>query len=106
MSATPEVAPKGYTVAGKTGTADWYLRGIKQETTIVTYAGFIPAENPKLTILVKLDEPRSSRWAKDTTVPVFHDVAEKAVRLLGVAPDMINDEALIQKSGQGGGGRR
>jgi cell division protein FtsI/penicillin-binding protein 2 len=106
MSATPEVAPKGYTVAGKTGTADWYLRGIKQETTIVTYAGFIPAENPKLTILVKLDEPKSSRWAKDTTVPIFHDVAEKAVRLLGVAPDMIDDEALIQKSGQGGGGRQ
>jgi cell division protein FtsI (penicillin-binding protein 3) len=106
MSATPQVAPKGYTVAGKTGTADWYLRRIKQETTIVTYAGFIPAEHPKLTILVKLDQPTSSRWAKDTTVPVFHDVAEKAVRLLGVAPDLVDDEAGLEKSGQGGGGRR
>ncbi len=92
MSATPEVAPKGYTVAGKTGTADWYLRGIKQETTIVTYVGFVPALAPKITILVKLDEPRSSRWAKETTVPVFHDVAEKAVRLLGVPPDQVAQE--------------
>jgi cell division protein FtsI/penicillin-binding protein 2 len=92
MSATPEVAPKGYTVAGKTGTADWYLRGIKQETTIVTYAGFIPAEQPRLTILVKLDQPRSSRWAKETTAPVFHDVAERAVRLLGVPPDTVAEE--------------
>jgi cell division protein FtsI/penicillin-binding protein 2 len=91
MSATPEVAPKGYSVAGKTGTADWYLRGIKQETTVVTYVGFVPADNPKLTILVKLDQPTSSRWAKETTVPVFHDVAEKAVRLLGVPPDMIDE---------------
>jgi cell division protein FtsI (penicillin-binding protein 3) len=92
MGATPEVAPRGYSVAGKTGTADWYLRGIKQETTIVTYVGFIPAEEPKLTILVKLDQPRSSRWAKDTTVPVFHDIAEKAVRLLGVPPDLVEQE--------------
>jgi cell division protein FtsI/penicillin-binding protein 2 len=87
---TPEAAPKGYTVAGKTGTADWYLRGLKQETTLVTYVGFLPAEKPQLTILVKLDEPRTSRWAKETTVPIFHDVAEHAVRLLGIPPDVID----------------
>ena len=76
-------------MAGKTGTADWYLRGIKQETTIVTYVGFLPAEHPRITILVKFDEPRSSRWANDTTIPVFHDVAPRAVHLLGVPPDDI-----------------
>ncbi len=92
MSATPEVAPKGYTVAGKTGTADWYLRGIKQETTMVTYAGFLPAEHPRITILVKFDEPRSSRWAADTTIPVFRDVAARAVKLLGVPPDLVRSE--------------
>ncbi len=92
MSATPDVAPKGYTVAGKTGTADWYLRGIKQETTMVTYAGFLPAEHPRITILVKFDEPRSSRWAADTTIPVFRDVATRAVKLLGVPPDLVSNE--------------
>jgi cell division protein FtsI (penicillin-binding protein 3) len=93
-------------VAGKTGTADWYLRGIKQETTIVTYVGFIPAEHPKLTILVKLDEPTSSRWSKDSTVPVFHDVASKAVRLLGVAPDTVDEQAVAATSGKAPGARR
>jgi cell division protein FtsI (penicillin-binding protein 3) len=88
MSATPQVAPKGYTVAGKTGTADWYKNGIKQNSTIVTYVGFLPAETPRLTVLVKLDQPSSSLWAKDTTIPVFHDVAARAVRLLGVPPDL------------------
>jgi cell division protein FtsI/penicillin-binding protein 2 len=84
---TPKALVKGYTIAGKTGTADWYLRGLKQETTIVTYVGFLPASHPRLTILVKFDQPKSSRWAADSTVPVFHDVAEQAVRILGVSPD-------------------
>jgi cell division protein FtsI (penicillin-binding protein 3) len=85
---TPKAMVKGYTVAGKTGTADWYLRGVLQDTTIVTYVGFLPADNPRLTILVKLDQPRSSRWAAATTVPVFHDVAERACQIMGVPPDV------------------
>lgn len=85
---TPDVKIKGYTIAGKTGTADWYLRGVLQDTTIVTYVGFVPASAPKLTILVKLDQPRSSRWAAATTTPVFRDLAERAVQIIGVAPDV------------------
>jgi cell division protein FtsI (penicillin-binding protein 3) len=75
-------------VAGKTGTADWYKNGVRQQSTIVTYVGFLPAEEPRLTVLVKLDQPTSSPWAKDTTVPVFRDVAERAVRMFGVPPDL------------------
>lgn len=85
---TPDALPKGYTVAGKTGTADWYLRGVKQDTTIVTFVGFLPAQEPRLTILVKLDQPKKNRWAAYTTVPVFRRVAEYAVRLMGVPPDV------------------
>jgi len=84
---TPQAFVRGYTVAGKTGTADWYLRGVKQETTIVTYVGFLPADQPKITVLVKLDQPQSSRWAGPTTVPVFHDVAERACQILGIVPN-------------------
>jgi cell division protein FtsI/penicillin-binding protein 2 len=86
---TPDARIKGYTVAGKTGTADWYLRGVLQDTTIVTYVGFLPAGQPRLTVLVKLDQPRSSRWAAQTTVPVFRDVAERACRIMGVPPDVL-----------------
>jgi cell division protein FtsI/penicillin-binding protein 2 len=86
---TPKALIKGYTVAGKTGTADWYSQGIKQDTTIVTYVGFVPAEDPKITVLVKLDQPASSRWAAETTVPIFHDVAERACQIMGVPPDVL-----------------
>lgn len=85
---TPKALVKGYPVAGKTGTADWYLNSVKQETTIVTYVGFLPADDPRITILVKLDRPRSSPWSGPTTVPVFHDVAERACQILGIPPTM------------------
>jgi len=86
---TPKAEIKGYTVAGKTGTADWYLQGIKQDTTIVTYVGFVPAEDPQITVLVKLDQPTKSPWAAETTVPVFHDVAERACQIIGVPPNVL-----------------
>ncbi len=85
---TPRAFVRGYTVAGKTGTADWYLKGVKQDTTIVTYVGFLPADDPRVTILVKLDQPKSSKWSGPTTVPVFHDVAERTCLVLGIPPDV------------------
>jgi cell division protein FtsI/penicillin-binding protein 2 len=85
QAATPKALLDGYSVAGKTGTADWYENGIKQDSTYVTYIGMVPAEQPSITILVKFDQPKAEfRWASDSTVPVFHDVAEKAVQVLGI----------------------
>ena len=86
--ATKNALFAGYSLAGKTGTADWRDETNKlQDTTIVTYVGMIPAEQPRITILVKFDQPKTSRWAADTTVPVFHDVAERAVKDLGIPPN-------------------
>lgn len=87
QAATPKALIPGYTVAGKTGTANWYQQGRRADTTIHTFVGMLPASSPRLTILVKLDEPRVT-YAKDSTVPVFHDVAERAVQILGVPPDV------------------
>lgn len=87
QAATPKALIPGYTVAGKTGTANWYQQGRKADTTIHTFVGMIPASSPRLTILVKLDEPRVN-FARDSVVPVFHDVAERAVQILGVPPDV------------------
>jgi cell division protein FtsI/penicillin-binding protein 2 len=94
---TPDAMIQGYTIAGKTGTADWFLRKKindqwvieKQDTTIVTYVGFLPADDPKITVLVKLDQPKSSKWAGETTVPVFRDVAERACQIVGVPPNVV-----------------
>ncbi len=78
----------GYKVAGKTGTAEISTaRGYTTQDTITSFVGFLPAANPQLIILVKLDKPKSSRWAEQVAVPVFGKVAQDAVRVLRIAPD-------------------
>jgi len=81
-----------YTIAGKTGTSQTYKRGIPLEgagTTIATYGGFAPAEDPKFVVLVKLDKPKTSQWADATAVPLFKQVAEFMFDYLAIPPDKI-----------------
>ncbi|MEJ5199298.1 MAG: penicillin-binding protein 2, partial [Anaerolineae bacterium] len=55
----------GYKVAGKTGTAEISTAsGYTTQDTITSFAGFLPAADPQIVILVKLDRPKSSRWAE------------------------------------------
>lgn len=76
----------GYSYAGKTGTAD---RTNNIGTTVTTYAGFIPAKSPKLTILVKVADPTVATLAGDVAQPVWRDLAQYAVTLLNVPPDEV-----------------
>ena len=84
----PKAMIPGYTLAGKTGTANWYKNGKKADTTIQSFVGIVPASQPRLTILVKLDEPNTA-YARDSMGPIFHDIQERAVRLLGIPPDVV-----------------
>ena len=80
----------GYSVAGKTGTAQTYLKGKPLEgpgTTFATFVGFLPASNPEVVILTKIDKPRTSQWASSTALPLFKKVAEYLVGYLSISPD-------------------
>lgn len=82
----------GYSVAGKTGTSQTYKNGKPLEgagTTIATFAGFAPANDPRFVILVKVDRPRSSQWADVTALPLFKEVANFLLQYLGVPPDKL-----------------
>lgn len=77
----------GYTVAGKTGTAQIAIEGRYHPTeTIHSFVGFLPAENPQLAILVKLDKPRTHAWAESTAAPTFAELARYLVYLLNIPP--------------------
>jgi cell division protein FtsI/penicillin-binding protein 2 len=82
-------AVEGYTVGGKTGTAEKIVNGQYSSTkNIVSFVGFIPAEKPALTILVSLDEPTGAvRTAGVVAAPVFKEVAEYAVAYLAIPPE-------------------
>ena len=77
----------GYTIAGKTGTAQIPIPGGYDDPwTIGSFIAFAPAEDPQVIILVKLDRPTSSMWGSETAVPVFHDLATRLFPVLGVRP--------------------
>lgn len=82
-------AVPGYTVAGKTGTTEKYefqARNYSKNRLIASFGGFVPAENPELTILVIVEEPRKGRYGGTVAAPVFREIAQRALPLLGVWP--------------------
>lgn len=84
---------KGYTVAGKTGTAqipDFKNGGYSKEY-IHTYVGFAPAYDPKFIVLIKLDKPKGvSLLAGATVVPAFRDFSQFILNYYNVPPDDID----------------
>ncbi|MGZ0179257.1 MAG: peptidoglycan D,D-transpeptidase FtsI family protein [Acidimicrobiales bacterium] len=83
----------GYRVAGKTGTArkplengQGYEDGAGNFRYIATFAGFLPADEPELSIIVTIDQPTASIYAGHVAAPVFADIASYAVRHFGIAP--------------------
>jgi len=79
-------AVDGYTVAGKTGTAQKPFEGGYSETDYMsTFAGFVPASDPELTIVVILDTAETY-LAGVVAAPLFSELAEYALRTLRVPP--------------------
>lgn len=82
-------AVPGFTVAGKTGTAQKLDRetGLYSRSKVVaSFAGFVPAESPRLAILVVLDEPAHDRWGGSAAGPAFREIAREALGYLNVPP--------------------
>ena len=81
-----------YRVAGKTGTARKPLPtgGYEDEDGnyryITAFAGFLPAENPAISLIVVLEEPQNSIYASQTSAPVFAELAQEAVRHFHIPP--------------------
>ncbi|MEQ8672238.1 MAG: penicillin-binding protein 2 [Aggregatilineales bacterium] len=90
----------GYTVAGKTGTAEIAdVLGYRSDAWIMSFIGFLPADDPQLSILIKLDEPQGVQWASQVAAPVFRRLAERLVILMEIPPDdvrmSINQQASV-----------
>lgn len=75
--------PKGFSIAGKTGTAQIPVSGhYDADKTIVSFVGFAPADQPKFAMLVTLREPKSSPWGSETAAPLWFDISKEILRLL------------------------
>jgi cell division protein FtsI/penicillin-binding protein 2 len=81
----------GYTVAGKTGTAQKVVNGhYSHSDHMASFIGFMPSRNPALAIVVVIDSPKGPNGDHGGAVaaPIFQRIAEASLRYLGVAPDV------------------
>jgi cell division protein FtsI (penicillin-binding protein 3) len=79
----------GYQVAGKTGTAakpdpDG---GYSTSRYVASFVGVVPAMNPRLVVLVTVDEPGSAIWGGVVAAPAFAEIARFALQYLEIPPD-------------------
>ena len=80
-----QAAVEGYTVAGKTGTAQKVEHGTYSHSKVLaSFVGYVPAEAPQLAIVVMVDEPRLAKWGGEAVAPVFKRVAQQALYYLQV----------------------
>ena len=82
-----KAAIDGFEVAGKTGTAQKYIaetQSYSKTEFISSFIGYAPADNPRLAILVMIDNPKGRHWGGVVAAPVFVKIAEKSLRHLNV----------------------
>lgn len=83
----------GYKIGGKTGTSQIAGPGGKYEegtgSTIASFMGFAPVDNPRFIVLVKFDRPKDKLLAQGAAAagPVFRDIAAFLFKYYGIPPD-------------------
>jgi cell division protein FtsI/penicillin-binding protein 2 len=84
----PEASVAGYTLAGKTGTAEKPENGTYSKTDFVaSFIGFAPARNPRLLVSVMVDEPRGDIYGGTVAAPAFERIMEFALPYLKIPPE-------------------
>ena len=75
--------PANLEVCAKSGTAQIAIKGgYTDSSTIASYIGFSPCDNPKFTMIVTINNPKSSPWGSSTAAPIWFDLASKISYLL------------------------
>ena len=87
----------GYTVAGKTGTAQIpVFGGYDPYQTNASFIGWGPADDPRFMVYIWLEKPKSSTWSSEVAAPVFSEIVQKLVVLMGIPPDQVRAQLAGQ----------
>jgi len=82
-----EAVPPGFTVAGKTGTAQKLVgRAYSHSKYNALFIGLTPAQKPALAIAVIIDEPKGAIYGGVVAAPIFREIAAQSLRFLGYYP--------------------
>ena len=91
----------GYSVGGKTGTARKQVgKNYSENHYRASFVGVAPIETPRVVVGVMIDEPQGSIYGGAVAAPVFSEVVQQTLRLLGVAPDMSVQPGVVIDAAQ------
>lgn len=79
--------PKGWRIAGKTGTSQIPIAGhYDPNRTVASFVGFAPADDPKFAMIVKINEPTTSVYGSETAAPIFFKIAKELLIYYNIPP--------------------
>ncbi len=81
-------ALQGLKIAGKTGTAQIFDSSYSKVHYIASFAGYLPAGNPKIAMMIMLDRPKTNIYGGATAAPVFRNIAKSWI---SVSRDLLTD---------------
>ena len=77
----------GWGVAGKSGTTDVLVDGeYRDDTSLASFAGFAPVDDPRIVVLVRIDLPQGETFGGIVAAPIFQEIVAEALPYLGVPP--------------------
>jgi cell division protein FtsI/penicillin-binding protein 2 len=86
----------GYRLAGKTGTAQIATeKGYDPKWTVASFIGWGPLPDPRFLVLVRIDKPATAPWGSVIAAPVFQEIAERLVVMMGIPPDPTGEQAAV-----------
>ncbi len=100
----PLAAINGYRVAGKTGTSqkvDPRTKSYSKKDYVAIFVGFVPANNPKMVILMAVDEPEGTPYGGLVAGPAFQEVGTWTLNYLGITPQVKLAAAKMEPETQG-----
>ncbi len=92
----------GYDVCGKTGTAQKakrFAKGYSDTAYTAVFVGFAPGNNPQLTVVVIVDEPRKHHYGGVVAAPAFKTILDKSFNYLNIPPEMNQGQAMAHGAG-------
>ena len=96
----PKAQAMGYSVGGKTGTAyKQEGKGYSQKKYRSWFVGMAPIHEPRIVVAVMVDEPSNGKYfGGDVAAPVFSEVIQQTLRMLGVQPDLEVRPQIVSNS--------
>lgn len=87
----------GIRIGGKTGTSEKIIGGeYSDNLAISSFAAIAPVENPEITLLIVVDEPRTSNFGSVIAAPIAHDILVDSFRYLGIKPNAVEASEILQ----------